>query len=511
MQQTRFSNQTPSHMSAPEKTVKELFNEPEEKFTRHLALPDNERIIFSGMYGMGKTTFLRHYFKENKDRYNVIHLYPVNYSILTEEDIMEYIKYDILCALLFDVDKDGNRYATLPKINFKELSDFSKDRFPFILSTLVLLIPQLGWRMRNFIDQLTQLKKDFDVYRTKQESSDYQKIKQFTAEFSPTIDIRRNDDASDLIFDILTVKKEKEKENVLIIDDLDRIDPHHIFRLFNIFAAHFDSRDELPNKFGFDKVIFVCDINNIKAIFRNNYGTSTDFNGYIDKFYSKRVFYFGNVNAVRDLIENVVKNLTFDKKTSGELRRLWSLNDHLKPLITDILRFMLSANLINLRSITRYYTSEISIPNKSIRLGKFNTKVITSSIESLYIIEILQNIIGDGENLIEIIEILQNEKFDILDNRFALELSICSLLIVLEDKKFNYSDMRGEAAIKEYEIKSENKSLEYKFNRGSEGYWGTFHSFKAFDTSHPREIPVTWNLYFSILLDTLKYLKKKSY
>ena len=71
----------------------ELFQKPTETYSSHLAMNDNHRILFSGRFGIGKTTFLNHFFQERSDKYNVIHLYPVNYSILENEDIFSYIKY----------------------------------------------------------------------------------------------------------------------------------------------------------------------------------------------------------------------------------------------------------------------------------------------------------------------------------------------------------------------------------------------------------------------------------
>ncbi len=55
--------------------------------------------------------------------------------------------------------------------------------------------------------------------------------------------------------------KSNGKEVVRILDDLDRIDTEHIFRLLNVFVAQVDvvGKGENDNKFGFDKVIFVCD------------------------------------------------------------------------------------------------------------------------------------------------------------------------------------------------------------------------------------------------------------
>ena len=82
---------------------------PATDFTEHLM--SNSRILFSGAFGIGKTFFLKYFFDTDavKDRYNVFHLFPVNYQIATNEDISELIKYDILYHLLeFDWVKIDN-------------------------------------------------------------------------------------------------------------------------------------------------------------------------------------------------------------------------------------------------------------------------------------------------------------------------------------------------------------------------------------------------------------------
>lgn len=93
----------------------------------------------------------------------------------------------------------------------------------------------------------------------------------------------------DLISRIKAVKENK--PFIFILDDLDRLDPEHVFRLFNVFTAHHDSKTD-KNKFNFDQVIFVCDVRNIHYMFQHKYGTHTDFQGYIDKFYSSHIFIF---------------------------------------------------------------------------------------------------------------------------------------------------------------------------------------------------------------------------
>src|SRR5690606_23746615 len=101
--------------------------------------------------------------------------------------------------------------------------------------------------------------------------------------------------------------KNENKQSVLIIDDLDRLDPEHIFRLFNIFSVNF-GKDDILNKFGFKKIIFVCDIENIEGIYKHKYGVNVDFTGYIDKFYSSTPFQFDNKKIIKLRIEDILSN-----------------------------------------------------------------------------------------------------------------------------------------------------------------------------------------------------------
>ena len=73
-----------------------------DNFEEHLNIPDNNRIIFSAKYGEGKTHYLKYFFQEEAftKKYEVIHLFPVNYSVATNEDIFELIKRDIIFHLI---------------------------------------------------------------------------------------------------------------------------------------------------------------------------------------------------------------------------------------------------------------------------------------------------------------------------------------------------------------------------------------------------------------------------
>lgn len=79
--------------------IKNIYN----NFKFHL--DNNKRILFSGAFGIGKTYFLKEFFKDNPDKYNVFHLFPVNYQVSQNEDIFEQIKIDILYHILEHVEK----------------------------------------------------------------------------------------------------------------------------------------------------------------------------------------------------------------------------------------------------------------------------------------------------------------------------------------------------------------------------------------------------------------------
>lgn len=105
-------------------------------------------------------------------------------------------------------------------------------------------------------------------------------------------------------------KANANKRIVLLVEDLDRLDPHHLFRILNVFSAHIDysykyfsqpDTSLVGNKFGFDNVVLVADLSNIRKIFRHFYGEQTDFNGYIGTLFIKRtisVFHSSNLCSI---------------------------------------------------------------------------------------------------------------------------------------------------------------------------------------------------------------------
>ena len=78
------------------------------------------------------------------------------------------------------------------------------------------------------------------------------------------------------------------KKVVLVFEDMDRIDPAHLFRIMNVLSAQIDypyrlgmPTDEslIGNKFDVDNVVMVLDYRNLENIFHHFYGANTDCKG----------------------------------------------------------------------------------------------------------------------------------------------------------------------------------------------------------------------------------------
>lgn len=91
----------------------------------------------------------------------------------------------------------------------------------------------------------------------------------------------------------LNGEERKAKKPVLIIEDLDRLDPKHLFRILNVVSAHIDDSkqpDIVGNKFGFNNIVLVMDYDVTKHIFHHFYGEQACYEGYMSKFLSREPF-----------------------------------------------------------------------------------------------------------------------------------------------------------------------------------------------------------------------------
>jgi len=402
---TNLSTQVIEKIATENELIPELFEKVDKDFLQHLELTNNDRILFSGMFGIGKTTFLNYFFDqpEMQERYNVFHLYPVNYSVLSNDDIFKYIKYDILYEML-------ERKLLHNKSNLDFLKDepsFVKNNLGNITALFLLLIPKMGKQLYQLKEEIQKLHKEFSKFKVKENEDDDEINKLINAyskkdgelyEFNVTTKIIHTK-----LAELRNSKPESPKENILIIDDLDRIDPQHIFRLFNVFAAHFDTKNAKDkNKFGFDKIIFVCDVKNIKRIFAHSYGIDTDFNGYVDKFYSRKVYHFDNYQNIHNCLDIIFHQVVYNV---SDLKYSKYLNEH-NTFYADLIRIfrdLIHNQQINLRNLLKNFNKEIVLGHRRIYLQHEGSQE-DERFPFLHFVRIIAHFFVDIDALIESIK-----------------------------------------------------------------------------------------------------------
>ena len=404
-------------------------------FEKHLESSDNHRIIFSAKYGEGKTYFLKNIFfssEENQKKYETVHLFPVNYTVASNEDIFELIKRDIIINLIQSDRFQSDSLLETFKNHYSFLSNNIEELLNIGLGTIFLSLAKFGDILAGgILEKLCSIYTDVDKsieeavkkYSEGTESSE-QKFKKYLIEQQSKIGSIYE---YNLISEIITKQIEKlkgaentKKETILIIDDLDRLDPEHIFRLLNIFSAHCDvqyyteeSTSRKHNKFNFDKIIFVCDVENLRSLFHHRYGAEANFVGYLDKFYSGGEIF--NYNSRMEMIKYVEENIEHiftgfedfevpwfvesspligNKHQQTLIHNYHITNDCLKPFLLDFLKSFIETGELNFRqiqSISRINLNEIL----SEELSRNNNEL--SIIRLLF--SVLISISGSAENL----------------------------------------------------------------------------------------------------------------
>lgn len=276
-------------------------------FKEHLDF--NERTIFSAKFGDGKTFFLNEFKKkysgekkedaDEKEIYYFITLYPVNYSVAENQDIFEYIKRDIL----FQLAKDGK----LNPIDFGAIakSIFTWENLKEVICFLISCMPK-GEILNKILEKGENFAKKY-----KEEQITFKEYESwFTSQKGG---LYEHDGYTGIIIETLKYIKSLGYKTALIIEDLDRIDPAHLFRILNVLGAHIDEHiyndSENTNKFGFDNIITVFDYNTTENIFHHFYGKDANYKGYINKFTSHQPFYY----SINDIAHNYLYTYIYDQ------------------------------------------------------------------------------------------------------------------------------------------------------------------------------------------------------
>ena len=255
------------------------------RFEQHLA--QNPQTILSAKFGDGKTYFLNEYIQlHDADTFFVV-LHPVNYVVSPNEDIFEYIKRDILCSLV--------HRSEFQEINWndalKEILNY--DTLLETVDTIASNIPlgnlaTIPFHLFKKVDNKFAIDKYFD--RFKNTKGGLFEFDQFTFAIQRTI---------------RAIQKVGQR-CVLVIEDLDRLDPGHLFRILNVLSAHIDS-DKCTNKFCFDNIVAVLDYDTTRHIFHHFYGEKANYEGYMSKFMSSHPFEYSIMKVAQQQLFNYIE------------------------------------------------------------------------------------------------------------------------------------------------------------------------------------------------------------
>lgn len=406
-----------------------------QRFLQFLQEKNNSNIIFSGIYGIGKSYFINDFFNhQHSKEYIPIILTPVNYSVANNEDIFEYIKVDILLQLLEKVP-----------CNLKECKiSTSLAAYYYIQNNLdsiignILSVAEKVCFQTDVIKQLFDLRNNILKFQEKESQAPDKEMESFMKNLSQKKgSIYESNIITQIIQNLISnAKKESNKEAVLVIDDLDRIDPEHIFRILNILSAHDDFCHTHEHKFKFDKTILVCDIENIRKIFHAKYGMDVDFTGYIDKFYSKEIFHFHNEDEIAECIAQQVVKINSDSKIYEE-------DQYSYINLVFILKYLIKYNLINIRTLEKF-EYKYNIGNRYVYYNGQEYSIRCSP--TLTIFDFLKRVLGSSTVLkSKLLTLAKNHKYyDIYETNYIPESCIIladlpnNCLMVEDDLSSNF-------------------------------------------------------------------------
>lgn len=261
-------------------------------FKNHLL--SHPRTILSAKYGDGKTYFLSQFVNDAtvKENFNFLTIYPVNYQVLENKDIFDLIKRDLLLQMISKGMMDTYEIPDNVALAFylqNKCGTVAEAFLPFLQAldstqpvAKALIAGLAGLKM------FRKLRENYKKWKNQFKTDD--QIETYIIENNRLI--YENDAITEIIRSAIANYKSDhpQKRVVLIIEDLDRIDPAHLFRILNVFSAHMDygyrlgkpidNKFLVGNKFDLDNVVMVMDYQNTCNIFHHFYGESTNFKGY---------------------------------------------------------------------------------------------------------------------------------------------------------------------------------------------------------------------------------------
>lgn len=361
-----------------------------ERFENHISGEDNSYIILSGKYGIGKTYFLHQFFDDMAEKYHPIFISPLKYAINSSENIFELIKLDIALEMY-----QADFWEEKEKVKDFEINKLASTPgkktlryFKHFLKAVSKVHPLLGVAsaaadgVTALIEEGSEHAKDHDEIMNLTDP-DVQLSMYMAKKLAEQGHFAEMDIVTESIGAIMDrARKEDEKEWVLVIDDFDRIDPEHIFRILNVLSAH-QTEGNNGFKFGFDKVVIVCDYGQIERLYLHKYGAGSNFRGYIDKFHSKDPFYFEHSDRVALFLE---RHIDFE------------FSEGVKELLLTIVSELYAQGIITMRNIDRAKGFKGLCLNKNLgelSIGELSRHFSVDRTPAIQIIPLLNQIFGD--------------------------------------------------------------------------------------------------------------------
>ena len=250
-------------------------------------------MIFSAKFGDGKSYFLKEFIDSSeKGDYYFITLHPVNYVVEDNKDIIEYIKRDILFQLIKD-DRINDFKDKFDKV-FDSVCN--KESLLKLADFVASIFPVKGFKAGYdaLTDLVTTIHNKFQDQDVLHVVNDY-----LNGFYGKEGCISECDAFTCLIQETL----KRMGKTVLIVEDLDRMDPAHLFRIMNVLSSQIDNpyykNCHNKNKFGFDKIILVMDYDITRHLFHHFYGMNANYDGYMNKFMNSTPFCFSITEAAQ--------------------------------------------------------------------------------------------------------------------------------------------------------------------------------------------------------------------
>lgn len=274
------------------------------RFDSHLRT--HERTILSAGFGEGKTYFIQKCIENLRDTQFIV-LHPVNYQILDNHDVYEVMKRDILFQLIVNNILEFDSISDSVAVSFFVLNNITSISKWVVSTALDICAPNTtaGTLTKRIIPFIDKIKGKYESFCKSHNIGD-KNIEDFW-DSTESVAYYQPDSITSLISEGIHEWKEDHqgKRIVLLIEDMDRIDPAHLFRILNVLSAQIDlclyssqNEDihEVNNKFGFDNIICVLDLDNLYSLYHHFYGDSYSAEGYISKFCNKGHFEY-SLNA----------------------------------------------------------------------------------------------------------------------------------------------------------------------------------------------------------------------